>query len=119
MLNGKKLEDVAAALQKGDLKFTLHGKKLHGSWVLVRTRGFGSKPDKSWLLIKHRDKFASTEDITVSQPRSVLSKRLLADIARENGGDVDKAATGDPVKVSKRNSPKTTKTPTRKKRAKS
>jgi len=111
--------DVAAALQKGDLKFTLHGKKLHGSWVLVRTRGFGSKPDKSWLLIKHHDKFASTEDITVAQPRSVLSKNLLADIARENGGDVEKAATGDPMKTSKLKSPKTTKTAARKKRAKS
>ena len=113
------VDDVAAALQKGDLKFTLQGKKLHGSWVLVRTRGFGSKPDKSWLLIKHRDKFASTEDITVTQPRSVLSKRLLADIAREKGGDVEKAATGDPVKTSKLKSPKTTKTPRRKKRARS
>ena len=113
------VDDVSAALQKGDLKFTLHGKKLHGSWVLVRTRGFGSKPDKSWLLIKHRDRFASTEDITVSQPRSVISKRMLADIACENGGDVEKAATGDPVKASKLKSPKTKKTPTRKKRAKS
>jgi len=113
------VDDVAAALQKGDLKFTLQGKKLHGSWVLVRTRGFGSKPDKSWLLIKHRDKLASTEDITVAQPRSVLSKRLLADIARENGGDVEKAATGDPAKGSKLKSPRTTKTPARKKRAKS
>jgi bifunctional non-homologous end joining protein LigD len=47
--------DVAAALKKGDLKFLLHGKKLHGSWVLVRTRGFGSSSaGKSWLLIKHR-----------------------------------------------------------------
>src|SRR5271157_238464 len=34
--------DVNEALKKGDLKFTLHGKKLKGSWVLVRTRGFGS-----------------------------------------------------------------------------
>src|ERR1700740_2327403 len=33
--------DVAAALKKGDLKFSLHGDKLKGSWVLVRTRGFG------------------------------------------------------------------------------
>src|SRR6202040_543082 len=49
--------DVDAALQKGDLKFTLHGVKLKGSWVLVRTRGFGGKP--SWLLIKHRDQFAA------------------------------------------------------------
>jgi bifunctional non-homologous end joining protein LigD len=94
-------DDVAAALQKGDLKFSLLGKKLHGSWVLVRTRGFGSKADKSWLLIKHRDKYASTRDVVVDEPRSVLSKRLLADIARENGGDVDKAAAGDPAKAAK------------------
>jgi bifunctional non-homologous end joining protein LigD len=89
-------EQVAAALEKGDLKFTLHGKKLQGSWVLVRTRGFGSKTDKSWLLIKHRDRFASSEDITVEKPRSAVSSRLLADIAREQGGDVEKASTGDP-----------------------
>src|SRR3954471_10725013 len=31
--------DVVAALKKGDLKFSLDGKKLRGSWVLVRTRG--------------------------------------------------------------------------------
>jgi bifunctional non-homologous end joining protein LigD len=92
--------DVASALEKGDLKFTLRGKKLRGSWVLVRTRGFGSKPDKSWLLIKHRDKYASKSDITAEKPRSVLSRRLLADIARENGGDVQKASTGDPQKAS-------------------
>ena len=87
--------DVDAALKKGDLKFTLNGKKLHGSWVLVRTRGFGSKP--SWLLIKHRDEYASTEDIEVEEPRSVISKKLLAQIAEEGGGDVAKAATGDPA----------------------
>jgi bifunctional non-homologous end joining protein LigD len=89
-------EDIGAALKKGDLKFTLKGEKLHGSWVLVRTRGFGSKADKSWLLIKHRDRFASTSDITVEKPRSVVSDHLLADIASEEGGDVAKAATGDP-----------------------
>jgi bifunctional non-homologous end joining protein LigD len=94
-------DDVQAALEKGDLKFTLEGKKLRGSWVLVRTRGFGSKPDRSWLLIKHRDKYASDKDITASQPRSVLSQRLLAEIARDNSGNVEKAATGDPRKTAK------------------
>jgi bifunctional non-homologous end joining protein LigD len=89
-------EDIEAALKKGDLKFTLNGEKLHGSWVLVRTRGFGSKSDKSWLLIKHRDQFASTADITLQKPRSVVSNRLLAEIAGEEGGDVAKASTGDP-----------------------
>ena len=89
-------DDAEAALKKGDFKFTLHGKKLKGSWVLVRTRGFGSKADKSWLLIKHRDSFAETGDITAEEPKSVLSGRLLAEIARDGGGNVEKAATGDP-----------------------
>ena len=60
--------DVDAALKKGDLKFTLDGVKLKGSWVLVRTRGSyaaarGSAPDKTWLLIKHRDAWAGELDI--------------------------------------------------------
>lgn len=93
--------DVNAALQKGDLKFTLHGKKLHGSWVLVRTRGFGSSKTTSWLLIKHRDKYASATDITVAAPSSAVSRRLLADIARADGGDVERAATGDPSGAAK------------------
>jgi bifunctional non-homologous end joining protein LigD len=89
--------DVAAALEKGDLKFALHGKKLKGSWVLVRTRGFGSSTKTSWLLIKHRDEFASDIDITAEKPGSAISNRLLAQIAKDGGGDVEKAATGDPT----------------------
>jgi len=73
------VEDVARALEKGDLKFTLHGKKLRGSWVLVRMR------PRQWLLIKHRDKVASTADITAAKPRSVISRRTLAGIARAAG----------------------------------
>src|SRR5271170_523617 len=88
--------DVDAALTKGDLKFTLHGKKLRGSWVLVRTRGFGGSSKPTWLLIKHRDKYASDVDITVAKPKSAISNRLLADIAKASGGDVEEAATGDP-----------------------
>jgi len=88
--------DVEKALEKGDLKFTLHGKKLRGSWVLVRTRGYGGTEGRSWLLIKHRDQYASTIDIVADKPRSVMSRRLLAQIARDGGGNVAKAATGDP-----------------------
>jgi bifunctional non-homologous end joining protein LigD len=93
------VEDVDAALEKGDLKFTLQGKKLQGSWVLVRTKlGYGGSAKPQWLLIKHRDRYASTEDILVEKPRSVSTNRLLAGIARDEGGDVDKATTGDPAK---------------------
>ena len=89
--------DVDAALKKGELKFSLKGKKLKGSWVLVRTRGYGKNPSKpSWLLIKHKDEYATKDDITEAQPRSAISKRKLADIARDGGGDAKVAATGDP-----------------------
>src|SRR5918992_4196282 len=81
------VEDVDAALAKGDLKFTLHGKKLRGSWVLVRMR------DRQWLLIKHRDAFASaTTDLTVQNPLSVVSRRTMAGIARAAGATADQLA---------------------------
>jgi bifunctional non-homologous end joining protein LigD len=69
-------DNVAANLENGELKFVLHGQKLRGSWVLVRTR------NNNWLLIKHRDAYASNEDITGLDSRSVLSDRSLAEIAR-------------------------------------
>ena len=68
--------DVDASLRRGDLKFTLMGKKLKGSWVLVRTRGFprgGSSQRESWLLIKHRDEFASGRDLEATTARSAIS----------------------------------------------
>lgn len=91
--------DVDAALRKGELKFTLHGKKLKGSWVLIRTKGgFGGSRKPQWLLIKHRDRYASTEDVLAGKPRSASSNRLLADIARDSNGDVAKAAKADPAR---------------------
>jgi bifunctional non-homologous end joining protein LigD len=81
-------DDVDAALKKGDLKFTLNGYKLKGSWVLVRTggrypgaRGGG---DRSWLLIKHRDDWAGDLDITEFAPRSVKSDGDFEDILAED-----------------------------------
>jgi len=88
--------DVDAALKRGDLKFSLNGKKLKGSWVLVRTRGRPGDSKPAWLLIKHRDEWASTEDISELAPRSVVSNRLLVEIARDEGGDMRRAADGDP-----------------------
>ena len=98
------VDDIDAALKKGDLKFTLEGVKLKGSWVLVRTRGFGGRTDsatgesRSWLLIKHRDGYASTSDVVTEKPRSVVSRRLMAGIASAGGGNVERAAQSDPQK---------------------
>ena len=84
--------DAARAIDAGEIRFVLMGRKLKGSWTLVRTG------ERKWLLMKRRDEYASTEDIAGAEPRSVRTKRLLADIARDAGGDVKKAATGDPKK---------------------
>jgi bifunctional non-homologous end joining protein LigD len=79
------VDDVDAALKKGDLKFTLDGYKLKGSWVLVRTGGRcpgarGGDGARSWLLIKHRDEWAGDVDITEFAPKSVKSEGDFADI---------------------------------------
>jgi bifunctional non-homologous end joining protein LigD len=91
-------DDVDRSLEKGELKFTVKGKKLKGSWVLVRPHGFGKTASRSsWLLIKHRDPYASPVDVTKEMPRSVKSRRLLADIAKGGGGDSERASQGDPA----------------------
>jgi bifunctional non-homologous end joining protein LigD len=46
-------------LEKGEIKFVFHGKKLKGSFALVKTRGWG--PKNSWLLIKHDDEFVQKD----------------------------------------------------------
>ena len=89
-------DDVSAAIRKGELKFSLNGKKLKGSWVLVRTR------DRQWLLIKHRDYYTTDEDVTEIAPASIITRRTLAEIAEDEGGDIKKAATGDPKKIPRR-----------------
>jgi len=86
--------DVAAGLAKGDLKFTLDGYKLKGSWVLVRTRGWGgskrssSDDGRSWLLIKHRDEWAGDVDITEFAPKSVKSDGDFEDILAAEKPDI-------------------------------
>jgi bifunctional non-homologous end joining protein LigD len=89
-------EDVSAAIRKGELKFSLKGKKLSGSWALVRTR------DRQWLLIKHRDYYTTDAEVTELAPASILTRRTLAEIAEDEGGDIKKAATGDPKKIPER-----------------
>src|SRR5215471_14761107 len=83
------VEDVDAALKKGDLKFTLEGYKLKGSWVLVRTKGkWAGGGDRSWLLIKHRDDWAGDVDIAEFAPSSVKSKGDFADILAADNPDI-------------------------------
>jgi bifunctional non-homologous end joining protein LigD len=86
-------DDVDASLRKGELKFELEGEKLKGSWVLVRTR------ERQWLLLKHRDYYTTDEEVTELAPVSIITRRSLAEIAEDEGGNIKKAATGDPKKI--------------------
>jgi len=91
------------SLPEREIKFTLLGKKLRGSWVLIHTHSMRENEHRStWLLIKHRDKYASLMDVTLEKPRSVASRRLLAEIARDGGGDVRRASMGDPAGLARR-----------------
>ncbi len=63
---------VLEGLDKGKLSFQLRGEKLKGSFALVRT-----KPARQWLLIKHKDRFVSTDDVS-ARDRSVLSGASVA-----------------------------------------
>ncbi|HWP99282.1 MAG TPA: DNA polymerase ligase N-terminal domain-containing protein, partial [Vicinamibacterales bacterium] len=84
-------DDVDEALRKGELKLTLDGFKLKGSWVLVRTRrpAPGGRDDgRSWLLIKHRDEWAGELDITTFAPDSVKSGGDFADILAADDPDL-------------------------------
>jgi bifunctional non-homologous end joining protein LigD len=97
-------EDVDAALAKGDLKFTLDGYKLKGSWALVRTKGYdrsgrdrARNDGRSWLLIKHRDEWSGDLDITEFAPLSVKSEYTFPEILADDNPDVWKSRM--PVKT--------------------
>ncbi len=131
-------DDPERGLRKGDLKFTLAGEKLQGSWVLVRMRHDregGRSNRNNWLLIKHRDGYEREDGTPVTQQdRSVASGRTMEEIAAGKGRRpkpfmlAGKAAASDAVwhsnrdgksskasflKVVERSQPE----PTRKKRA--
>ncbi|TWA98673.1 DNA ligase D [Bradyrhizobium stylosanthis] len=78
-------DDPERGFKKGDLKFTLHGDKLHGSWVLVRMRNRGGEKRTNWLLIKHRDEYASEDEDILAEDKSVASGRAMDQIAGGKG----------------------------------
>ncbi|WP_167273367.1 DNA ligase D [Dyadobacter arcticus] len=92
-------------LASGSVKIRMHGKKLKGEFALVKTKGMA---ENSWLLIKHRDKFADEADIT-EKDRSVISRKTLKGI-EENPGEVYGEKESEPDTKSKtKKEPKNTK----------
>ncbi len=83
-------EPPERSLGKGELKFIVAGEKLKGSFVLVRMKRRPGEKRDNWLLIKHRDQWATPgTDAIGSKDRSVASGRTMKQIA---GGKGDGAA---------------------------
>lgn len=81
-IKGKKAQEkhLLEQLKSGSLKIKLHGEKLEGEFALVKTHGMA---ENSWLLIKHKDEFASTKDIT-KQEKSVISNQTIAQVEKNS-----------------------------------
>lgn len=74
-IKGKKAQEkhLLEQLEAGSVKIKIHGKKLKGEFALVKTHGMG---ENGWLLIKHKDEFASGSDIT-EKDKSVVSGKTI------------------------------------------
>ncbi|HEX2986504.1 MAG TPA: DNA ligase D [Caproiciproducens sp.] len=77
--------DVAEGLRVGSLKFILKGRRLKGTWALVRMRAKAGEPENNWLLLKEKDNYAQTSDGTARFTTSVRTGRTMKEI--ETGTD--------------------------------
>ncbi len=101
------VDDIDAALKKGDLKFTLDGFKLKGSWVLVRTKGPSYGEGRSWLLIKHRDDWAGADRhrrvrAAQREERRRTSKTSSHRTRRQSGNRTARRRAGRPARCWRR-----------------
>jgi len=75
-------EGIRQGLQKGDFKFVLNGKRLRGSWALVRMKRRDQPGKPQWLLIKHQDEYAAPgSDVGAQYQTSVSTDRTMEEIA--------------------------------------
>jgi bifunctional non-homologous end joining protein LigD len=72
-------------LYSGNLKIRMHGQKIKGDYALFQMKGRG---ERSWILTKKSDEFASEKDITENE-KSVKSGKTLVQVAEENGTTVN------------------------------
>ena len=99
-------KELLKELKSGSLKFRMHGEKLNGGFALVHIKNNRQKGNNAWLLIKHKDAFASTTDIT-KKGRSVQSGKTVSQIGKDKKA---KEWISDKPKASKKTVAKPVKT---------
>jgi bifunctional non-homologous end joining protein LigD len=73
--------DASAALEAGELHLELHGEKLRGHFMLIRTRE--ERGREQWLVFHKRDDLAVPGWDPEEHPRSVVSGRDNDEVARD------------------------------------
>src|SRR5712692_314582 len=73
--------DSLQQLEKGEIKFSLNGEKLQGSFVLVKLKR--SEKGNEWLMIKHKDTAEDPAWNVDEHDGSVLTGRTLEEIKQE------------------------------------
>jgi bifunctional non-homologous end joining protein LigD len=96
--------DAKRSLKSGKIEFTLHGEKLSGRWVLVRTRPVGDR--HQWLLIKRPDSSAKPEskyNVIEARPESVITgEELVERVSAKQRVLKSKSAKKKAIKPSKK-----------------
>jgi bifunctional non-homologous end joining protein LigD len=88
-------EQMRRGLEKGKLSFFLRGRKIKGSWTLVKMQ----KKENDWLLMKHRDEYAKPGGDILKEEQSVLSGRTIEDIGAKRSPDPMAITPPDPGQV--------------------
>jgi bifunctional non-homologous end joining protein LigD len=106
-LASKKEEEksLLKQLKSGSLKFRLSGKKLKGEFALIHIKN-NNKRDNAWLLIKHRDEYASETDIT-KKDKSVISGKSIAQLAKDKNANlwISRTKSGESAQAKKNKRP--------------
>lgn len=90
----KELEKlVTDGIEKGKLSFKLEGKKLKGSWALVRLKT--KKSDDDWLLLKHDDEYAATLRAVTELDHSVVSDRSIESLSSDPDSQINEGTLAD------------------------
>jgi bifunctional non-homologous end joining protein LigD len=69
-------KDFLKHLEEGSIKFAMKGRKLKGEFALVKLK---NSEGNNWLLIKHRDKYATDEDYDSEQYAKKSSLKYSAE----------------------------------------
>jgi len=112
-IKGKQAQEKALLKQlvSGQLKIKLHGEKINGEFALVKTHGMG---ENAWLMIKHKDEFATGEDVT-KKDQSVLSGKTIETMSKtsekvwQHGHEEDVVPDQELAEEVETNEPETTK----------